>query len=287
LKSTIAGTSFALLPYLGAGQTHTDKGPYRRVIAGGLATIMKHQKSDGDLRGTGGSMYIHGLATLTLCEAFGMSGDPAVGRSAQRAIHFIERAQDPVGGGWRYQPGEPGDLSVVGWQVMALKSGLMSGLSVNSNCLAGASAFLKSASSGTNNGLYSYQRGAPQSHTMTAVGTLCSQFLGVPRDDPSMTESINFLRANMPDGKVRTAYYLYYGAMAMHNDPGPEWDAWNRRMRRVLIDSQVRYGCGSGSWSAQGHTHCEKGGRLMVTSLCALTLEVYYRYLPLYRAVNE
>jgi hypothetical protein len=287
LKCDIAATSFALLPFLGAGQTHKSRGPYRRNIAGGLAAIMNSQKSDGDLRGNGGTMYVHGLATLTLCEAYGMSRDPEVGTCAQRAILFIERAQDPVGGGWRYQPGEPGDTSVVGWQLMALKSGLMSGLTVNANAIAGANAFLKSASSGTANGLFSYQKGAEPTPTMTAVGALCSQVLGARRDDPSMIESINFLMRNLPEEKVRMAYYWYYASMAMHNLPGPEWDAWNRQMRRIIIDSQVRYGCASGSWSSAGHANCEKGGRVMVTSLCTLTLEVYYRYLPIYRLAGE
>jgi hypothetical protein len=54
-------------------------------------------------------------------------------------------------------------------------------------------------------------------------------------------------------------------------------------MRRILIDSQVKEGCAAGSWDPDGHSHGEQGGRLMVTSLCVLTLEVYYRYLPLYK----
>jgi hypothetical protein len=287
LKCDIAATSFALLPFFGAGQTHKSRGPYRRAIADGLAAIMNQQKNDGDLRGSEGTMYVHGLATLALCEAYGMSGDREVGVCAQRAIHFIERAQDSRGGGWRYQPGEPGDTSVVGWQLMALKSGLLSGLAVNESTLVKANEFLKAASSGKNNGLYAYQAGAPPTPTMTAVGTLCSQYLGGRREDPAMLESIDSLLTNMPDGKVRTVYYWYYASMAMHNIPGPEWDAWNRRMRRLLIDSQIRYGCAAGSWSSAGHEHCEKGGRIMVTSLCALTLEVYYRYLPLYRVADE
>jgi hypothetical protein len=78
----------------------------------------------------GGGMYSHGLATICICEAYGLTSDPVLKAPAQHAIDFIVKAQDPAGGGWRYAPRQSGDTSVVGWQVMALKSGQMSGLSV-------------------------------------------------------------------------------------------------------------------------------------------------------------
>ena len=31
----------------------------------------------------------------------------------------------------------------------------------------------------------------------------------------------------------------------MHNQPGPQWDKWNRKMRRVLIETQATAGCAS------------------------------------------
>jgi hypothetical protein len=61
-------------------------------------------------------------------------------------------------------------------------------------------------------------------------------------------------------------------------------------MRRVLIDTQVKEGCAAGSWDAAEPTsdkYRDQGGRLMSTSLSCLTLEVYYRYLPLYKLDAE
>jgi hypothetical protein len=61
-------------------------------------------------------------------------------------------------------------------------------------------------------------------------------------------------------------------------------------MRRVLIDSQDKEGCAAGSWNPAKPTPdawSDQGGRIMVTSLCCLTLEVYYRYLPLYKLDAE
>lgn len=287
LKTDLAATALGVLPFLGAGQTHSDRGPYRRTIAGAVYAIMNAQKNDGDLRGPGGSMYVHALCTLALCEAYGMSGDRVVGTCAQRAIHFIERSQDPVGGGWRYQPGEAGDLSVVGWQIMALKSAVMANLTVSSTVVERANQFVRSVAVGAHGGQFAYQPGADPTPTMTAVGVLCTQYLGAGRDDPRLAEGAQYLLANPPVASVHGCYYWYYATLAMHNMPGPDWDIWNRRVRRAMLDSQVRYGCAAGSWSPQGHSHCDTAGRLMVTSLNTLTLEVYYRYLPLYRSVAQ
>jgi hypothetical protein len=252
--------------------------------------LVGHQKEDGDLR-DGGNMYSHGLAAITLCEACGLSKDSRVRLAAQAAIHFIERAQYDSGG-WHYtanpQPDEPpfGDTSVVGWQVMALKSAQMAGLDVSESAIAGSNKWLKATSHGKSGGLFSYQPGAPASPSMTSVGLLCSQYLGAKRDGASIQEGMAYLLNNLANPERRNCYYWYYATQVMHNLPGPEWDTWNRQMKRVLLDSQAKEGCAAGSWDPAKPTADawgDPGGRIMVTSLCCLTLEVYYRYLPLYR----
>ena len=116
-------TAMGLLPFLAAGQTHTSKGPYKEKIRRGMAWLIRNQQADGNLaKGSQQMMYSHGLATIALCEAFGLSGDKQVGIAAQGAVNFILAAQNKADGGWRYNPGDAGDTSVVGWQLMALKS---------------------------------------------------------------------------------------------------------------------------------------------------------------------
>ena len=100
-------------------------------IEQGLVWLVRHQERDGNLaKDCGSPMYSHGLATIALCEAFGLSGDRNVGHAAQGAVNFIIAAQNKNDNGWRYNPGDPGDTSVVGWQIMALKSAQMAGLNV-------------------------------------------------------------------------------------------------------------------------------------------------------------
>ncbi|MFH1267223.1 MAG: hypothetical protein ABIK89_15955, partial [Planctomycetota bacterium] len=60
----------------------------------------------------------------------------SLGRAAQLALNYVVYAQDPNGGGWRYQPRQPGDTSVVGWQLMALMSGRMGYLNVDPRAFA-------------------------------------------------------------------------------------------------------------------------------------------------------
>ena len=52
-------------------------------------------------------------------------------------------------------------------------------------------------------------------------------------------------------------------------------------MRDYLINNQATQGHEYGSWWFDD-PYSIPGGRLYVTSLSILTLEVYYRYLPIY-----
>jgi hypothetical protein len=285
-QSDAGATALCLLPFLAAGQTHQTKGPYKEVIAKGLYWLTDHQKPDGDLSANSGQvMYTHGLAAITLCEAYGLSYDNKLGAAAQRALNFIAKAQDRQGGGWRYTPGMPGDTSVVGWQVMALKSGQMAGLEVPSGVMEGAKKFLDSCSEGQYKGLFTYMPKAGLTPSMTSVGMLCTQYMGAKREDQKLIEGMNMLLKNKPDKAQPHIYYWYYATQAMHNMSGYEWDEWNRVMRKLLIETQAKDKklCVSGIWDPKGHNHGDAGGRIMVTCLACLTLEVYYRYLPLYK----
>jgi hypothetical protein len=250
--------------------------------------LLAHQKSDGDLSaGSDQVMYSHGLATIALAELYALSHDKQVGGGAQRAVDFIVQAQHPESGGWRYKPGDRGDTSVTGWQIMALKSAQIAGLEVPSRTIELAHRWLKSTAT-SQGGLFAYEPAGGATATMTAVGLLGTQYLGADRDAPAMKEGVRYLMGQTPKADVRNSYYWYYATQVMHNLPGSEWDEWNRRMRDVLISSQSTTAgvCSRGSWDPAlpaKDAWGEQGGRLMVTCLNCLTLQVYYRYLPLYQ----
>lgn len=289
--SNSAATAFALLPFLAAGQTHESDGPFKPTIARGLNWMVSNQdKNTGSLaaRGDAQVMYTHGLATIALVEAYGLSKDKRLLIPAQAAVNFIQNAQGTSTGSWTYGPdpnATSGDTSVFGWQLMALKSAQMAGLQVNPKSLQGAQKWLTKVSKGKAGGLFCYNADTGPAPTMTSVGLLGTQYLGAQRKDPRITEGMNYLMSMLPNPRQRNCYYWYYATQVMHNLPGPEWDRWNREMRRVLVDTQEKDGCAMGSWDPNLPTPDpwgKHGGRVMVSSIAALTLEVYYRYLPLY-----
>jgi hypothetical protein len=277
-NSDTAATALALAPFQAAGQTHQKKGPYRQTITSGLAWLMRNQKPDGDLRG-GSTMYAHGLATIALAEAYGLSADKAVGYAAQAAVNFIQKAQNAQTGGWRYMPGDEGDTSVLGWQMEALEAARVAGLQVDPAKLDGARKWLKSVAQGQQGGKFSYVPGSQATPTMTAEGLLASQHLGAKPEAPEVVEGLQLLKANLPGGpsSPRNAYFSYFATRVWHNVGGPDWEAWKTPLRKSLVEMQCREGCAAGSWDPLKPTTDmwgQHGGRLLITSLSVLTLEV-------------
>lgn len=308
MQSDTAGTGLALLAFLGAGYTHTD-GKYRVVVGKALDWLLGHQKVDGDLfvrmderSNLNVWLYSHGIAAIALCEAYGMTRDPALRDPAQRALDFIVAAQHPEQGGWRYSPRAGSDTSVSGWQLMALKSGELAGLEVPARAYALVSRWLDHAQGprGTP-ARYAYRPESDQphqrapSHVMTAEALLMRQYLGWTRDNPHLSGGADYLKTQLPSfgapgSQQRDAYYWYYATQVMFQMQGDYWQAWNGRLRPLLTDSQVQSGLLAGSWDPLGATPDRWGahaGRIYVTAMHLLLLEVYYRHLPLYRTLEQ
>ena len=279
-----AGTALALLPFLGAGNTHLQ-GQYASNVARGIDWLVNQQQSNGNLWGGGlplSQMYAHGQAAIALCEVYGMTQDQKLQVPAQRSLDFIVAAQHSAGG-WRYFPGQPGDTSVVGWQIMALRSGQMAYLNVPQESFDAASRFLDSVQQDSSGGEYEYQAGSGTSPTMTAEALLCRQFSGWPKNHTGLQSGVRWLLEKSPPRREDpNMYYWYYATQVMHHMGGDEWERWNLKMRDVLVDLQVTDGHAAGSWTPTvGHD--QFGGRLYMTALAVCTLEIYYRHMPLYQ----
>jgi len=288
-QATNGATSLALLPFLGAGQTHLE-GKYKETVRKGLTYLIANQRpagGAGSFHEAGGNMYSHGLCTIALTEAYAMTNDRDLIAPAQGAINFIVYAQDPVGGGWRYRPREAGDTSVVGWQLMGLKSGLMGYLEVPPNTIRGAERFLASAQQDSGS-RYGYT-GPGEGPATTAVGLLCRMYMGWEKDHPGIVRGVAYLDSMGPsipsqrNGNQADMYYNYYATQVMRHAGGSEWEKWNTTMRDFLVNSQEQTGNASGSWYFP-HGWSNAGGRLYNTALSCMVLEVYYRHMPIYGA---
>ena len=121
-KDKIAATGMALLPFLAAGETHKYGKKYKKTVENGLNWLTNRVGGGGGFAGSN-NMYAHAIATVALCEAAGMTRDPAVKAKAALAVNYILGAQGK-NGSWGYNGPDPseGDTSIVGWQIQALAS---------------------------------------------------------------------------------------------------------------------------------------------------------------------
>jgi hypothetical protein len=112
-------------------------------------------------------------------------------------------------------------------------------------------------------------------------------YLGAEKDSTEIRKGINQLGLWSPDNegshdRVTDMYYNYYATQAMKQYGGDRWKTWNAKMRDFLVDRQEREGPATGSWIFD-EKYSKAAGRLYATSLACMTLEVYYRFLPLYK----
>jgi len=280
-------TGLAALCFLAADHAPTRPGPYRQHVRKALEYLLAHQKDDGDLRGKGGHMYSHSMAALAVIEAAVMTGDPQYRAAAAKAARFIIKAQNPRTGGWRYRPGDKGDTSILGWQVMALYSVRHLGFNVPDATFSGALRWLDKVRSRTPHRALAGYVDHAASPAMAAEAAFSRILLGQTLTDPQVKELCDYLLTYEP-GKGRndlwkrddfyTWYYTALALMQIHNDA---WRTWNRQMKKRLLLIQRKDGKLKGSWDPKTK-HSLLGGRIYSTVMATLTLEVYYRYLPLY-----
>jgi hypothetical protein len=295
MESNTAATGLALLPLLGAGYIHTVKSRHQDSVRRGITWLVEHQQDDGNLFiGPPGMawMYSHAIGTMALCEAYGLSQDPRLKQPALRAIRFIVDSQDPSSGGWRYSPGQAGDTSVFGWQMFALRSGHGAGIPIRRDVLKSCSRYLDLAATDRSRTTYSYQPGrGGASPVMTAEALLSRQLLGWPRNFPPLVKGASQIADHLDTSDQRNIYYWYYATQLLHNMKNKDWEKWNLKVRENLISLQITDGtCANGSWDPNfpvADVWGLRAGRLYTTSLSILTLEVYYRYLPLYRGYDD
>ncbi len=289
-KDSDAGlTALVILSFLGAGYTH-EEGQYADNVDRALKWLIANQRADGYLGVDAthySQMYCHGMATYALAEACGMQNDPAANpamrETLQKAVEFILSRQNPNDGGWRYVKDQAGDMSMFGWQLMALKSAEIAGLRIPPNARAKMIEFLRERSLGDAGGLAGYREGAKvPTPSMTAEALFCKQMLGLNPNNPQSREAVGYLLARLPKRSEFDEYYWYYGTLAMYQYGGQGWTMWNDALRELLTDEQVTSGEFAGSWDPKGKWG-RYGGRIYQTALSTLCLEVYYRFLPLHQ----
>jgi hypothetical protein len=309
-------TGLCVLAFLGDGSTTSD-GRWREQVASGVQWLLDVQQESGLFGEEVGNptLYNQAIATLAVCEAYRLGGRSiALKKPAQRAVGLLVRARNPYGA-WRYrlEPNGDNDTSITGWMVFALKSAQQGGLAVDKGCFDGAAAWFEAITDpatgrtgyawgedgGGMGSLPSRPLGkgdrfpAERSEALTAVALLCRIFMADAEalkrweDHPRYEElrkQADLLRAKPPrwdsDGASVDFYYWYYATYAMNQWGGAAWREWEKALGRALLPMQRRSDRPDnfhGSWDP-ADAWGEEGGRVYSTALCALMLEVYYRY---------
>lgn len=282
----VAITGLVVLCFLGHNEVPGGQGAYARNVQRGLEWLLAQRGPDGHLAGEDRkyTMYSHGIATLALSEAYLMSRDSRYSEPLRAAVDLIIRAQNTRTGGWRYHATPPrrGDTSVSGWQVMALRSAAASGIEIPETVFERSRRwFDEEVGGGDWGGVYGYSQKTEPRVAMTAEGMFARQLLGGRRGDGNVEESARYINTATRDGQhLDNLYLLYYGTMALYQHQGWIWQSWNSRVRDFLVRKQHTNDHLSGSWDPHGPWLAE-GGRVLATAFATLTLEVYYRYLPL------
>jgi hypothetical protein len=282
-----AATGLALLAFLGAGHTHHDDGPYAETVRRGIYFLRAAAgQAEAGYDWQQGSMYGHGIALMALAEALAMTSEEGRGDSdlqslVARGASFTAVAQHE-NGSWGYVPGSPGDTTVSGWQVLSLIAAKRSNVDLRSNTLRDAKRFAMSTC--TDRDYWFGYKGPPGEPTTTAIGLTLMLYLGESPDYTPFYDAIGDLARRGP--MLTNVYHDYYGTLALHHCRHHEWDSWNTKLRDHLVATQAKLGHEAGSWHFQDRWG-DVGGRLYTTAMCAMMLEVYYRYLPLYGPIEK
>jgi hypothetical protein len=281
-------TSLAVLAFLACGHEPGGPGPYGESVLKGIEYVVTNQKPDGLLvtNTSHGPLYCHGISTLMLAEVLGITRDPGLEDRCRaalgRAVELILKAQavpkdQNNAGGWRYQPNShDSDLSVTGWQLIALRAAKDSGCAVPSAAIDNAVAYVKRCA--VKNGGFAYQPGQAPNNPRTGTGILALEICG-EHQTPEALAGAKYLAEHPPRWSSEYFFYeVYYAPQALFQVGDEFFRVYYPKLVDVLFQHQEK----DGSWLS-GDGNDRSAGRVYCTAMAVLALAVEYRYLPIYQ----
>lgn len=284
-------TGLGLLTFLAHGET-TSSADFGPTVEKAIRFLVKIQKEDGMFDGyTQPGVYAHAIATYAISEAYGLTRIPDLKPVMEKGATAIIRGQQ-AGGLWDYNYKKEArwDTSVAGWHIQALKAAYIAGADVpglHEAMEKSAKGMMNSQSLET--GRFGYSSRGSGSDGVTAVGVLCLQLLGYSKDKSVQMglNAMNGFDCNWRDPPKWPMYAWYYITQAKFHSGGAGWSAWNNKFAPELVKNQNE----DGSWTSAGQNLKGddgtevRNGPVYATTLAALTLQVYYRFLPTYKPI--
>ncbi|HYE06221.1 MAG TPA: hypothetical protein VEL07_11970 [Planctomycetota bacterium] len=280
-------TGLALIAHLAAGVTPEDP-EHGAWIRHGLEFILGLQSANGYLGEKDASrMYGHGIMTLCLAEALGMSRDDdleerltlALTRAVAVTINAAQITKAPAHeGGWRYLPGDAGaDLSLSGWQLMSLHATQQVGVPVPEAVILAAVAYAKRLTSA--DGRVGYESPGQDNPSLRGLSML-SLSIGGQGDAPEVAAVTQRILADPIKWQGQWFFYrAYYDAVGMSRAAPAAWDGYSRQLEQVLVERQNP----DGTWSPPPGNNEGDYGPIYMTSMGVLALAVQRHVLPAYQ----
>jgi hypothetical protein len=280
-------TSLAVMAFMAAGHV-PGEGPYGEQMNRGIRWVLSNQRpSDGlfQHRAGTGPMYTHGICTLMLAEVAGMvdaSLSARVRSGLEKAILLILRAQAvPKGpdhaGGWRYHASSnDSDLSVTGWQLLALRAAKNIGCDVPAEAIEDAVSYVNKCAH--KNGGFSYHPDHGVNATRSGTGILCLEICGEHHAPATMSAADYLLARPLTYNDGFFFYGVYYCTVGMFQVGGRHWKITRDHITSLLLSKQQP----NGSWNPQDGSEASFGP-IYATSMSVLALAVEYQYLPIYQ----
>ncbi len=283
-------TGLCVMAFLSAGQTPAE-GEHARVVADGVRWVLTRQQSNGVISTDRDyEMYHHGICTLMLAEVVGMCPPDLAGEvrpALARAVDVILKAQRKTGahaGGWRYTvSGEDADLSVTGWQLLALRAAKNVGCDVPGEAIDKAVAYVRQCYD-ERRGTFTYMIRGPVTVACAGTGILGLELCGIDlhRCRESLRAGAYVLRSPPSFDQSHCFYGLYYCSQAMFQLGGNYWTAYRGRLHDLLLRTQQS----DGSWIGNDG-EARRVGPNYTTAMSVLALTVEYRFLPIYQRGEE
>jgi len=275
-----AATSLAIMAYLSAGHV-PGEGPYGEVVEKGIKWVIGIQRPNGLLSTSDYEMYQHGISTLMLSEVFGMCDaklSPKIKNAVEKGVKLILKAQRKNGdnrGGWRYNVyGNDSDMSVTGWQLLALKAARNIGCDVPADRIQMAVDYVK-RSHDKQSGGFRYTVHGEQTVPCSGTGILCLELCDEHHSVMAKRAGAFLLRHPPQWQDFYFFYNIYYCSQATFQLGGNYWEFYRPRLHKVLFAHQKSNGC----WLNPQVSY----GPVYGTSMAVLALTVEYRFLPIYQ----
>jgi hypothetical protein len=280
----VAVSGLSVMALLACGHT-PGAGRYGLVVRGGVDFLLSQSQPDGYYgKSHDKGMYDQGIVTLALAEAYGVEPDETRRQRMHveltKAVKVILDAQalekpEQHVGGWRYKPdARDSDLSLSGWNALALRAAQDAGIEVPKEAVQKAVGFLLRCYNPGEKG-FSYQPGGAGQVGPTGIGLLGLYLLdGSPR--PELADAAKFLTTHAVNDSTPFQYYaMYYTAQAAHQAGGETWATVFKATSARLLAAQAK----DGSWPPLG----QEPGEAYAASMAVLTLTVPYGLLPVYQ----